>query len=313
MRIGLVVDSSCDLPREFIARHGIVVLPITVQVDGRAFVDDRDEERTRHFYRERLAARSDARTRPCSPEEIEDLILSRLVKDFDYAFCVTIASSRSPIFEHAQAALSRILPKSKAPRREAGNMTPFAMRILDSQNAFAAEALIAAAAVRRIRAGENVTHIRDALLALVPQVHGYMLPRDLHHLRMRARARGDRSVSWLGATLGNALDIKPLVKGYRNQTYACARLRNFENGAERLFGYAARRVQAGLALPIVTVCYAGELAELHALPGYRQLSQTCAKQGIELLDSMMSMSGASNVGEGALGLALADVEHDFDG
>lgn len=313
MRIGLVVDSSCDLPREFIERHGIVVMPITVEVDGRRIVDTRDETQTRGFYAERLATRSDARTLPCTAEEIEHLIVSRVARDYDYAFCVTIASSRSPIHANAKVALSEVLSKHKAPRRENGHAAPFTMRVVDSQNAFAAEALVAAAAVRHIAAGDSVPLVRDHLLALVPQVHGYMLPRDLHHLRMRARSRGDRSVSWLAAQLGNALDIKPLIKGYRNQTFACAKLRNFETGAERLFRYAARRVERGLALPVVTACYAGELKELQSLPGYRHLHATCVKHHVDLLPAMMSMSGASNVGEGALGLALADGEHEFDG
>lgn len=313
MRIGLVVDSSCDLPHEFIDRHGIVVMPIIVEVADRAIVDSRDEETTRNFYREHLARRPDAHTVPCSREQILELFLSRLVLDFDYVFCVTIASSRSPIYENARAALTEVIPRYKAQRRKAGITAPFATRVVDSQNAFAAEALVGAAAARWVADGMSFIAVRDELLKLIPQVHGYMLPRDLHHLRMRARARGDRSVSWFGATLGNALDIKPLVKGYRNDTFACAKIRHFDDGAERLFRYAARRVEKGLAVPIVTVCYAGELNALYALPGYQELADACQAHGVELLAAMMSMSGASNVGEGALGLALADEEHDFDG
>ncbi|MCK5771524.1 DegV family protein [Algiphilus sp.] len=312
MRIGLVVDSSCDLPHDFIEQHGIVVMPIIVQVDGRAFVDNRDDETTGNFFREHLASRHDAHTVPCSREQILELFLSRLVLEFDYVFCVTIASSRSPIHENAQAAVNEVISRYKLPRREAGISAPFATRVVDSQNAFAAEALVAAVAAQAIADGHGFMAVRDRMHALIPQVHGYMLPRDLHHLRMRARARGDRSVSWLGATIGNALDIKPLVKGYRNETWACAKLRHFEEGAERLFRYAAARVEKGLLEPFVTVCYAGDLDELRALPGYAHLSEACEANGVALLSAMMSMSGAANVGDGALGLALADEEHEFE-
>jgi DegV family protein with EDD domain len=313
MRIGLVVDSSCDLPQEFIGQHGIVILPITVEVDGRAIVDTRDEATTRQFYREHLAARRDAHTVPCSQAQVQELILNRLVRDFDYVFCITIASSRSPIHDNAQRAIAEAILHHKAARQQAGPTTPFAMRVIDSENAFAGEGLIAAVAAQRIAQGAGMIAIRDELRALIPQVHAYMLPRDLQHLRMRAHARGDRSVSWMQAALGNALDIKPLVKGYRNQTFPCAKLRNFESGAERLFNYAARHVQNGLLAPVLTVCYAGELKDLFSLPGYSHLAMTCAKHGVQLLSSMMSMSGAANVGDGALGLAFADVEHEFDG
>lgn len=313
MRIGLVVDSSCDLPRTFIDEHGIVVLPITVEVEGRAIVDTRDEATTRQFFREHLAARRDARTVPCSEAQVQELILNRLVRDFDYVFCITIASSRSPIFDNAQRAINEAILHHKAARQQAGHSTPFAMRVLDSENAFAGEGLIAAIAARRISDGIGMIQLRDELRTLIPQVHAYMLPRDLQHLRMRAHARGDRSVSWMQAALGNALDIKPLVKGYRNQTFPCAKLRNFESGAERLFNYAARHVESGLLVPVVTVCYAGELKDLFSLPGYSNLALSCSKHGVQLLSSMMSMSGAANVGDGALGLAFADGEHEFDG
>ena len=29
MRIGIVVDSACDLPREFLDQHGVLIMPIT--------------------------------------------------------------------------------------------------------------------------------------------------------------------------------------------------------------------------------------------------------------------------------------------
>src|SRR3546814_10173582 len=43
MRIGLVVDSACDLPKDFIERHSIEILPIAVRIDGTTQVDYRDQ------------------------------------------------------------------------------------------------------------------------------------------------------------------------------------------------------------------------------------------------------------------------------
>lgn len=104
-----------------------------------------------------------------------------------------------------------------------------------------------------------------------------------------------------------------LFKGYRNDAFACANIRHIGEGAERRFRYAARRAEKGLVVPIVTVCYAGELNALHALSGYQELVDACRARGVELLSAMMSMSGDSSVGEGARGLALADEGHDVDG
>ena len=41
MRIGIVVDSACDLPQDFIAEHNIVLLPITVRIGEAVLADHR--------------------------------------------------------------------------------------------------------------------------------------------------------------------------------------------------------------------------------------------------------------------------------
>ena len=39
MRIGIVVDSACDLPQDFIQRNNVIVLPISVRI-GEAVLAD---------------------------------------------------------------------------------------------------------------------------------------------------------------------------------------------------------------------------------------------------------------------------------
>src|SRR3546814_17827813 len=97
MRIGVVVDSACDLPMDYIEKHRIQILPITIHLDGQDLVDQRDEQTTLHFYREHLGAKGDAGSSPFSVEQIRDVFLRKLVIAYDYVFCLTIASSRRPI------------------------------------------------------------------------------------------------------------------------------------------------------------------------------------------------------------------------
>ena len=58
MRIGLTVDSSCDLPREWLDEHHVVVLPTTVKIENTTFADERDPIATLRFYRETLGTRA---------------------------------------------------------------------------------------------------------------------------------------------------------------------------------------------------------------------------------------------------------------
>jgi hypothetical protein len=50
---------------------------------------------------------------------------------------------------------------------------------------------------------------------------------------------------------------------------------------------------------------------MQSLPGYADLMRACKNQKIEVFSSVMSMTGAINVGEGALTVAFASEPHEF--
>ncbi|KAF1690679.1 DegV family protein [Pseudoxanthomonas taiwanensis] len=312
MRIGIVVDSACDLPNDFIRQHNIVLLPITVRIGEAILADHRDEEATLGFLHAHVAERGhEAETIPYSVEQIRDLFLGKLVVDYDHVFCLTITSTRSPIHEHAVQASFAILNDYKPIRQAAGHNSPFALRVIDTQNLFAAQGVAVVEAVRMRQAGASVQQIRERLEQLALHTHGYMVPRDLYYLRARARAKGDRSVGLLSAALGTALDIKPVLHGHRGQTAPVAKLKGFETATQKLFDVTVQRIQEGLMTPTVCVSYGGELSELHALPGYARLREACQAHGVELYESLMSLTGMVNVGKGAVVVGFAAGPHRF--
>ncbi len=312
MRIGLVVDSACDLPKDFIEHHGIVVLPITVRIGDATQVDHRDQAATLAFLRDHIAERgAGALTIPYTVEQVRDLFLERLVIDYDYVFCMTITRTRSPIFDNARQASYAILNEYRAIRAEAGNNTPFALRVVDTQNLFSAQAILPVEAARLREAGEEPGRIRSRLEQLASSTYGYLVPRDLYYIRNRARTKGDRSVSLLSAALGTALDIKPVLRGHRGDTGPVAKVKGFEAAAQQVLEFAARRVAAGLLTPTVALCYGGELDEMRALPGYAALRDACASRNIEVFESVMSLTGMVNVGKGAVVVGFAAEPHEF--
>ena len=312
MRIGLVVDSACDLPKDFIERHRIDILPITVRIDAAMQVDYRDPVATLAFLHAHIAERgASAETIPFTVEQIRDLFLRRLVIDYDYVFCMTITRTRSPIFDNAQKASFAILNEYRAIRSAAGNNTPFALRVIDTQNLFSAQAILPIEAARLRDAGEEPAKIRVRLEQLASHTYGYLIPRDLYYIRNRARTKGDRSVSLFSAALGTALDIKPVLRGYRGDTGPVAKIKGFDAATRKLFEFARRRVEAGLLTPTLALCYGGELDEMRAMPGYAELRATCDAQNIEVYESVMSLTGMVNVGRGAVVVGFAAEPHEF--
>lgn len=313
MRIGIVVDSACDLPQDFIAEHNIVLLPITVRIGEAVLADHRDEQATLSFLHAHVAEHgAEAETIPFSVNQIRDLFLQQLVIDYDHVFCMTITKTRSPIHDNALQASFAILNDYKPVRQAAGYNSPFALRVLDTQNLFAAQAVTAVEAVRLRDSGASVQQIRERLEELAGNVHGYMITRDLYYRRARARHKGDRSVGLLSAALGSALDIKPVLHGYRGQTGPVAKIRGFDSAVQKLFAVVSQRVRAGLMTPTVCVSYGGELDELRSLPGYAQMKEVCAGHGVTVYESVMSLTGMVNVGKGAVTVGFADGPHRFE-
>ncbi|MGY1458633.1 DegV family protein [Luteimonas sp. A534] len=313
MRVGLVVDSACDLPRDFFEREGVEIMPITVRIGDAVQADHRDETQTLAFLESHIAERgASAETIPYTPEQIRDLFLERLVVDYDYVFCMTITGSRSPIHANAQKASFLILNEYKQPRAAAGNTTPFALRVIDTRNLFCAQGILPVEAARLRAAGELPPRIRARLEELANHTCGYLVPRDLYYIRNRARAKGDRSVSLFSAALGTALDIKPVLRCFRGETGPVAKVKGFEPAVEKMFDFAARRVRAGLLTPTVTLCYGGHLDEMRALPGYARLREACADENVDVFESVMSTTGMVNVGRGAVVVGFAAPDHAFD-
>ncbi|HEY1590090.1 MAG TPA: DegV family protein, partial [Rhodanobacter sp.] len=270
----------------------------------------RRPEELQRFIDRRLGSRShSAETEPCPVEDVQKLFLDKLVLDYDCVFCLTITATRSPINEHVNKASFGILKNYRQVREQAGIPGPFMMRVVDTRNVFAGTVPAIYEAARLIAADQPPATIRERLTHIANNSYGYMLPRDLIHLRNRIKKRGDRSVSLFSAMVGTALDIKPLLRCFRGETGPVGKVRGFEHGAEVLFGYATQRVRAGLLVPVMCVSYGGDLAVLSNLPGYAALRTACEENGVELMEAPMSITGMVNVGEGAVTLGFAAEEH----
>ena len=219
MRIGIVVDSACDLPPAWLEAHDVKLLPVTVRIGDTRFVDLRDERATLDFVDAHVAERGHtAETAAYPSDRIKALFLDELVIEYDYVFCLTVTRHRSQIHDNATHASFAILNEYKPIRAAAGHATPFALRIVDSQQVFAGQGILPVEAVRLRDAGATAPEIRTRLEFLAERSYAYMVPRDLGYLRARVKHRGDKSVSLLAAMIGGALDIKPILHCHRGDT-----------------------------------------------------------------------------------------------
>ena len=310
MRIGVVIDAACDLPRSFIDQHGIEVLPIRVHFGDREFIDVRDANATMAFYRHYLANKEVvAETEPLSADEIRDLFLDQYVLKYDHVLVITVTSSRSPIFENATKASFAILSGYKERRKQANVEGPFSLRVLDSKTLFTGQGVLVYEALRLLKEGNlSFDQLRPAVESFTQYVHAYLVPEDLVYVRTRARAHGDRSVSWLGYQLGTLLDIKPILQAYRGQTGPVAKVHGFNAAVAQMFDMAVTEIKRGLRTNVICMSYAGNPDVIRQHPAYANFAKVAAAHGVELLLTVMSITAGINMGPGSFAIGYAAQE-----
>ncbi|ERP91567.1 hypothetical protein Q670_12290 [Alcanivorax sp. P2S70] len=311
MKIGLVVDATCDLPAPYIKEHHIQVLPITLRIGDEHVVDDRNPDTRQAFYADnRLDKGHDAESVPLDVDAFREFFLERIVTHYDYALVQTLPDSRSPMFQNATRASHAILQDYKAVRSQAGAEGPFALRVTDSGTLFCGQGVLAAATMNLIRTGMRISEIQNRISELVPLATGYAVVDDLFYVQKRARKKGDKSVSWIGAKLGSALDIKPILCARNGDSFPVAKVRGYDAAILKMFNHVQHCIRQGLEEPVICVSYAGDQNHIPHLPGFSELAACATEHGVQLLTTGMSLTGGVNLGPGAVNVGFISTQPD---
>jgi DegV family protein with EDD domain len=304
MRIGIVTDATCDLPGDFIKANDIEILPVTVRVGDQVFVDERDFDTSMLFYKEHWGDKfHDAETAPFTVEQIQEVFLSRLIKKYDYVFCVTVWKDRSKIFENATKAAFAILRENRKIRAEAGIKGPFTMRVIDSNALGPGIGLVVAEIAKLIREGVAHDVIRQRVDNIANTACTLLAINDLSVVRARASKRGEKSIGLGAFLLASALDIKPVMRRFQGVNEPIERQRGFDKSADRMLEIACDQIGHRITSSHVVVAYGGNPEEVHQFPNYKRLRDICELKGLELLTAVSSMSLSVNIGQGGLGVA----------
>ncbi len=311
MKIGVVIDSACDLPRSYIDKHNLHILPIRLYFGDELFVDERDPQATMRFYKRYLANKdSPARTEPPSVDEIKELFLEKLVVEYDRVLAITITSTRSPTFEHVNQASYAVLNEYKSIRSKVGKDTPFAMRIVDSKTLFTGEACLVHEALRMIKQDEMpIEKVRPELDAMAEKVYAYLIPEDLYYVYHRGREKGDNSVGWFSFKLGSALDMKPIIEMNRGESEPVKKIQGFDSAVTVLLDDTMQKIRnEELLTNTVCMSYAGNPEVIKKHPKYAELTRVAKKHNVETMLSVMSTTAGINVGPGSFSLAFIGKE-----
>jgi fatty acid-binding protein DegV len=312
----LLIDASCDVPPEVLQHPQVRLLPVTVSVGATRFKDERATQATLDFYQLNLnsSAVMDAGSEPLSVDEMAAFMLNHTAVAFDRVLGVFVSSTRSTIYERAQAAMERVKMSAFPKRVREKKMVALEQQACDSLALFTGYGVQAMCLLDAVDSAQSAVPLVN-MIELQRQyrelTYAYVAPGDVSYILKRAKAKGEKSVGLVAGFAAKTLSITPIIRGHKGQTEPIARKRGAGNARDLLIDFARTCIAQKLVIgKHICFSYSGELADVQSIPSFQALQSDAQAQDIAVHLSLMSMTGSVNVGPNTLTLGLLANPHD---
>jgi DegV family protein with EDD domain len=237
-RVGIVTDSSCDLPEEVVQRLGIEVVPLTIRFGAEEFVD-REQLSVADFWKRSKASATLPSTAAPSPGRFEQAYRDLASRGSNHVLAITLSGALSATFQSAELA-------AKAVADDGINVT-----VVDSRSVtMGLGTIVLACAERAAALGGNAAalgELVDLANDLVGRTRVFGALDTMENLKKGGRVGNAK------ALLATALSIKPII--------------SVENGVVEQFGRQRTRGKALRFLVDKVAEAAGRIERLAVLNG----------------------------------------------
>ncbi len=300
----MVVDAACDMPTSWLQRHRVVVVPVVIRCGVERLIDARDDGENLKFIQQQLVDRKLPRSsRPLSAIEIRDHLQMSMAPVVDNMLVLTFAAEGSKVHKNLSRAVQSLALIHNKVRHSVPNCASLNTRVIDAKTTLTGMGVLLAYAVHLRNRGLASAHIASSVEHFRDIVHTLMVPDELRYLRDNAK-RKDALPRWK-YLLARLFNVKPLLYSGASQVRTISQIRGHDRAVERALVLVARHVELGLSVSTVCLSYAGDLVELQAMPAFAILSAECRRRRVELVSSVMSMTGSMKLGPRALCASFA--------
>jgi fatty acid kinase fatty acid binding subunit len=278
MSVRIVTDSTCDLPAETIARYGIGVIPLYINVGKQGFLDGIDITR-QEFYQKLPTFPQHPTTAAPSPQKFR-------------AMYDTLADEGATevMSIHISAALSAVVDVARMAAQET---TSTLVTVFDSQQLSLGTGFLVETAAKMAAAGGSTADIFAALNKQIKRSHVFAALDTLEFLK-----RSGRMSSYM-AGLATLLQIKPILTMHNGEP-GTERVRTRERATQRLIEMLAA-IGPLERLALVHTNASDRVAELRARAAH------LLPQDNLMIEDITPVIGV-HIGPGAVGFAVVGAE-----
>jgi DegV family protein with EDD domain len=277
MKIGIVTDSTCDLPHYFIEQHEIEVIPSILVLDGREYADGIGLSRE-DFYRRLPSLRTQPTTAAPSIGEFSSRYDSLVTRGVDHILSI-----------HPASQLTSIINIARQAAQEFGDR----ITILDSTSLSLGLGFQVLAAAEAAELGLQAA--LDAVDSTRKRLRVYAALDTMENLRRSGRVPAAVSI------LGGLLNIKPMIELINGEVKPLSAVRTTKQANEKML---SSLLQLG-PLERLAVLHTG--AELRAREFLNALMQK-ASQSVPRDILMVNVTTVIGTHVGPNGLGFAAVQ-----
>ncbi len=217
-KIAIVTDSTAYLTEEEVARHDVIVIPLTVNfTDG--FIYDGIVDAGEFFARVNSSDQLPSTSQPA-------------VGAFVEAYQKLIAEGKEVISIHASSRLSGTFDSACG---AATMVDPGRITLIDSLTTSAAQAFLVLAAARWAEEGLERPWIAARLEQAVKEIGSFFIPQTLEYLKRGGRIGGAQ------ALLGSLLQIKPILYFFEGKIEVLDKVRTGRKAIQRMLEELPRK------------------------------------------------------------------------
>lgn len=189
MSVKIVVDSTCDITKEFAKENDIKTFPLKVLFGEKEYIDDIDLTR-QEFYEKLTSSKTLPTTSQVTPDEFS-VYFEKAKELGDEVVGIFISANLSGTFQSAKIAKE---------------MTDFeGAYLVDSKCATATAQILVDIAINMRNEGKSAKEIYEQLEKTKEKVKLYAIIDDLKNLKKGGRLSG------AGAVIGAAFHVKPII------------------------------------------------------------------------------------------------------
>lgn len=190
-KIRIVTDSTADLTPELVERYGIVVVPLTVFSNGKAYKDKIDIT-NEEFYALLQSSKELPTTSQPSPAAFADVYRQLAAEGAEHIISIHISTALSGTYQSSVLAAGLVAQE-------------VTVHNIDSKIATMGLGLFVIAAARMVEAGESVEDILQTLDEIANKQRLYFLLDSLDNLHKGGR------IGKASHLIGSLLNIKPVL------------------------------------------------------------------------------------------------------